>query len=72
MNAMDHVSMNVFGLRQAFAIAGDQCVACGRAATQFRDKVSQRDYIISGLCQHCQDRFWGGVGGRLKKDPKTA
>lgn len=62
MNAMDKfkddVSMNVFGRSRMLAIAGAQCVSCGRAATQFRDKVSRKEYTISGLCQHCQDRFF--------------
>lgn len=25
----------------------------------FRDTLSQREYLISGLCQNCQDSIWG-------------
>jgi hypothetical protein len=25
----------------------------------FRDTLSQREYLISGLCQNCQDQIWG-------------
>jgi len=62
MNSMesfkDVVSLNVFGRSRILAIAGAQCVSCGRSATEFRDKVSHKEYSISGLCQKCQDRFF--------------
>ena len=41
------------------AIKEDMCVlppfGCGRAATEFRDAASKREFAISGLCQYCQD-----------------
>lgn len=34
-------------------------LGCGQPATTFKDEVSRREYQISGLCQTCQDRFFG-------------
>ena len=46
------------------AITSDRCIdppiGCGGPATSFRDALSRREYEISGLCQKCQDKFFGG------------
>lgn len=46
------------------AIKADICikppVGCGGPAAKFRDDLSKREYTISGLCQKCQDRIFGG------------
>lgn len=34
-------------------------VGCGGPAGPFRDDASAREYRISGLCQECQDAFFG-------------
>lgn len=34
---------------------GGLCVSCGKEASEFSDRVSEREYAISGLCQACQD-----------------
>ena len=36
-------------------VKSDVCVSCGKAATEFTDELSRRDYAISGLCQKCHD-----------------
>lgn len=45
------------------AIRADRCVnppiGCGQPATEFRDDLSHKEFTISGLCQHCQDKIWG-------------
>lgn len=47
------------------AIKADKCikppVGCGGPATEFQDNLSKREYTISGLCQKCQDRIFGGT-----------
>ena len=46
------------------AIKADKCIdppiGCGEGAVKFRDDLSRREYTISGLCQRCQDRIFGG------------
>ena len=37
------------------SIKADVCVTCGGHAIEFNDVRSYREYIISGMCQVCQD-----------------
>jgi hypothetical protein len=34
------------------------CVDCGEKVTGFKDELSQQEYLISGLCQKCQDSIF--------------
>lgn len=38
-----------------------KCPFCGCDTTnmKFRDKLSEKEYKISGLCQKCQDKTFG-------------
>ena len=54
----EEISMMFFGRSVSLAKAGNQCVCCGKAATEFRDEISKREYRISSLCQHCQDEVF--------------
>ncbi len=44
------------------AIESDTCVHCGGGVVEFRDELSESEYVISGLCQKCQDEFFLGYG----------
>lgn len=35
------------------------CPGCRQPIGKFRDKLSRREYEISGLCQKCQDGVFG-------------
>jgi len=35
-------------------------IGCGQPATKFADALSAKEYTISGLCQECQNAFFGG------------
>jgi len=39
-----------------------QCPFCGRDMTDatFRDEASKKEFEISGICQECQDNYFGG------------
>lgn len=45
------------------AITGGNCVpppiGCGKPVEGFRDRLSEKEYTISGLCQNCQDEIFG-------------
>jgi hypothetical protein len=43
----------------AKAIENKQCPLCLKPITDFKDKVAEEEYSISGLCQRCQDRIYG-------------
>ena len=34
-------------------------IGCGKPITGFKDPLSEQEYRISGLCQACQDAFFG-------------
>jgi hypothetical protein len=55
--------MNIIDLMETAAIAraSDMCPFCGKAVNQsdFRDTLSVKEFRISGLCQSCQDDFFG-------------
>ena len=34
------------------------CPICGKPVGEFRDRLSQRKYEISGICQQCQDSIF--------------
>jgi hypothetical protein len=44
------------------AIKGNRCIpapiGCGKAVGPFRDRLSLKEYTISGLCQECQDKVF--------------
>ena len=54
----EEISMAFFGRSVSLANAGNQCVCCGKAATEFRDQISKREYQITSLCQKCQDEVF--------------
>lgn len=46
---------------KARMISQGLCPICGRKIkeSEFRDEKSRREYLISGLCQACQDEIFG-------------
>lgn len=43
----------------AQAIQEKKCPFCKEPITTFHDKLSMKEYEISGLCQSCQDEMFG-------------
>lgn len=44
------------------AIDECKCPICKKSIdvnNSFRDDLSRREYLISGMCQNCQDSIWG-------------
>lgn len=39
-------------------IAKKRCPLCGDPIGKFRDRLSEREYEISGMCQNCQDTMF--------------
>lgn len=40
------------------SIKNNICVCCKSKLGPFKDKLSEREATISGLCQKCQDGIW--------------
>ena len=34
------------------------CPLCGEEVMGFKDRLSSKEFKVSGLCQKCQDRVW--------------
>lgn len=34
-------------------------IGCGEKIGKFKDTLSEKEYCITGLCQTCQNRFYG-------------
>ena len=46
------------------------CVNCRSVITCFRDRLSKKEFYISGLCQECQDIFFGTDEDKFVHDPE--
>jgi len=56
---VDKLSKNLFGEGLSQSLRDRTCVNCGKKILGFRDKLSEREYEISGFCQECQDEIFG-------------
>jgi hypothetical protein len=51
--------MEELSLHEVFSRpAGNTCVRCGGFAVAFRDTSSKLEYMVSALCQECQDQCY--------------
>ena len=41
-------------------IENKKCPICNNDIGEFRDELSKKEYNISGMCQECQDKVFGG------------
>jgi len=57
--ALDKLSLAMFGRTRSGSIESNICIDCGEQATEFRDELSAKEFSISGLCQKCQDKVFG-------------
>jgi len=39
-------------------IKAHKCMTCGLDVTGFKNAISQKEYLISGMCQKCQDEVF--------------
>ena len=47
------------GRNRIDSIKNSVCNWCGSPAEEFNNKLSQKEYTISGMCQNCQDSAFG-------------
>jgi hypothetical protein len=60
--AIDALLTGIFGKDRKAVVASFLCATCsseGNTADTFRDDLSRKEYAISGMCQTCQDDFFG-------------
>ena len=60
---MEQAITGIFGHDRRQLIKENLCVpppiGCGKPIAEFRNAISAKEYSISGLCQRCQDDFFG-------------
>ena len=56
---LDTFAGAAFGETRTHAISQGFCLTCGLEAVEFRDDLSEREFQLSGMCQACQDDFYG-------------
>lgn len=52
---LNKITKSAFGKSRTEAIDTKACVSCHKRVKKFRDELSKREFLISGLCQNCQD-----------------
>ena len=58
---IDNFLSEITGKNRFSVIKNGNCVGCdetGITENSFVDKLSIKEYQISGLCQKCQDKVW--------------
>ena len=58
--AIDLFISRLVGKSREIQIASNLCMTCNGEAKSFRDALSEKEYIISGMCQICQDQIFNG------------
>ena len=59
--ALESAITAITGVDRREAVASKRCATCGNAVllTSFKDELSLKEFHISGMCQYCQDDFFG-------------
>lgn len=52
---LESLAIYAFGRSRAISFRSHVCVCCGTTELVFRDKLSEQEYLLTGMCQKCQD-----------------
>jgi hypothetical protein len=55
---LEDMIKGVFGIDGVQRIKDNVCTTCGKSVVEFRDRLSLREYYISGMCQECRDKAY--------------
>ena len=56
---LNYMFKRLFKKTRVEAINEGVCIICGELANNFKDKLSEKEYGISAMCQKCQDKTFG-------------
>ena len=48
-----------YTIRKNMAMTKGICISCGSKADHFTDASTKLEYEISGLCEACQEKYYG-------------
>ena len=61
--AIDHFLSTLMGKSRQVVIRNGLCMTCDTQGNlsprNWKDDLSRKEYTISGMCQSCQDEFFG-------------
>jgi len=57
---LDGFARSIYGISRQDAIRSNTCLNCRGEAVEFRSEKCRTEYTLSGMCQECQDDFFGG------------
>lgn len=57
---LDNAINSFSGKNRVKVINSNDCATCDTPNIDFKDDLSKKEYKISGMCQNCQDRVFGG------------
>ena len=57
--SIDKVLTQLMGKNRLDTVRENLCMTCDGYAIEFKDKISEKEYTISGMCQDCQDSVFG-------------
>ena len=57
---LDKLIIETFGRSLSTCHKEKICLVCGGSANSFRNKLSRKEWEISGLCEKCQDETFKG------------
>ncbi len=52
---LDAFTTATYSRSRTESIVEGKCVICGKEAKTFKDRLSEKEFAISGMCQKCQD-----------------
>jgi len=58
-SSIDKVLTQMTGKDRYDTVMESLCMTCDGYAIEFKDKISEKEYTISGMCQDCQDSVFG-------------
>ena len=56
---IDNFSKKLFGKSQSECQDEKICPFCRKKIGEFKDELSKKEYLISEICQECQDSIFG-------------
>jgi len=56
--SLDNISESFFGRKRSESISKRYCVICGEKVIKFTNNISAREFLISGMCEKCQDEVF--------------
>ena len=57
--SLEDLISQLTGKSRPDTIRAGGCVTCDTTKVEFKNKISEREYRISGMCQSCQDSVFG-------------